>query len=217
MQALVTFACAMLALSSPASAQEPAAIRAVVGSDLDEDASDLTAPTSEEPDEGPKTFHLDADASLGLVSVRFVSPADVIPALCPTDEPCDALDFDSMVLRGFVGIGLGGFTLEAGLELPLDSDKSFYAWTAGVRVDTSTESWVSIQVRIAYVSREGDLSGMGARGSAGLVVRPFSWGQIYGEASADVTSVPQSMNEAGTLFSYSYFFGGGLRFSFWLL
>jgi hypothetical protein len=221
MQALVSLACAFVALAHPASAQEPAAIRAVVESDLAQPAPEGEAAESSdeevvEEEDGPKTFHADVDVGYGVSTVRFVSPADVVPALCPTDEACDALDFDAHLLRGLLSIGLGGFSIEGGLELPIAGNTDFHAWTIGVRVDTATDAWVSIQVRIAYLRREGPLEGMGARGSAGLVVRPFEWGMLYGEASADVTSVPQAMAEAGTLFAYSYYFGGGLRFSFWL-
>jgi hypothetical protein len=222
MQAFVSFACcAFFALAHPASAQEPAAIRAVVESDLDqpvpeEGATEAEAEVVEEEDEGPKTFHADIDVGYGVSTVRFVSPADVVPALCPADEPCDALDFDSHLLHGMLSIGLGGFSIEGGLELPIAGNTDYHAWTLGVRVDTATDAWVSIQVRIAFLQREGPIEGMGARGSAGLVVRPFEWGALYGEAAADVTSVPQAMSDAGTLFAYSYYFGGGLRFSFWL-
>ena len=57
----------------------------------------------------------------------------------------------------------------------------------------------------------GAYAGEGGRGGLGLLVRPFDLVAVYGEASLDVTTVPDSLNDLGTAFSYSYFLGGGLR------
>ncbi len=165
-----------------------------------------------EGDEHP-SFHLDFDLAFGLTNIRFVSPSDVVSALCTEGGACDPADFSTAVVRGAFAVGWEGMMLEATVEHPLENVALMDSviWTVGTRVDTAPKGWLSMQVRLAYVRREGALAGEGGRVGLGLLIRPFDFGALYGEATGDITSVPAMMNEGGTLFSYSYYFGGGIR------
>lgn len=162
---------------------------------------------------GSSGFHLDVDVGYFMNSVKFANGSDVIPELCLSVDACGTNDYSTEVIRGTVGIGLGSIALEVFAERPL-SDVPGVDWTYGIggRLDTSPGNIVSFQVRLAYLRHTGDYEGEGGRGAVGLLVRPLSLFALYGEAALDVTTVPEAMNEAGTLFSYSYSLGGGVRF-----
>lgn len=172
----------------------------------EEAAEDTGGPLSE--------IHVDLDFAIADSGVKFVGPETVVPALCEGLSRCDNYDFDATMLRGTLGVGLTGLTLEGSIDYPIsgsDLSNRYLVWSVGVRIDTSDDSWLSLHFRFHYVNRWGELTGSGGRAGIGLVLRPFKWVGAYAEASADVTSVPTEMNDAGTLFSYSTFLGGGIR------
>jgi hypothetical protein len=146
--------------------------------------------------------------------VAFVSATDFVP-LC-AEPPCDVADFAAPLFRGAIAVAHAGFALEASLGVPLGlpDDRPLVVWSAGVRIDTGWDAFLSLMFRFAYVRRWGDLEGEGGRAGIGIQIRPVQAIAGYAEASIDATTVPTVMNDAGTLFSYSTFLGGGLRLSF---
>ena len=82
-------------------------------------------------------------------------------------------------------------------------------WTVGVRLDTAYRSAISLGFRLAYVRRTGPLAGSGGRGGAVLNIRFIRQLALYVEGGADVLDVPQNDD---AIFSYSAYFGAGLRF-----
>ena len=169
--------------------------------------------TADEPeDEARPSLHMDFDASAGLSNTRFVSAADVSVAFCKGDEACDPPNLSVAVLRASLAVGWEAYSVEATLELPLEGESTLGTVASfGARVDTAPESWLSLQFRLAYVRRMGAFDGQGARFGVGVVLRPLDFAAFYGEGSGDVTTVPAAMNDAGTLFSYAYYVGGGIR------
>lgn len=162
---------------------------------------------------GSSGFHVDLDVATGVRSTKFVRASDIVPELCLSTEPCGPNDFSTEILRATVGLGLGSFAAEAFIEQPIgDIPDGEWSYGFGARLDVSPSAMVSFQVRGAYLRQAGTYSGEGGRGSFGVLVRPLALVGFYGEASLDVTTVPEHMNEFGTMFSYSYFLGGGARF-----
>jgi len=136
-----------------------------------------------------------------------------VPPTCAEAEPCGPADYALETARVAAAIGHAGFNLEGSLTAPLGGSSSgFAAWSAGLRVDTGWDALLSVTLRMAYVRRTDAAGGEGGRGAIGINLRPLVGLAFYGEASADVTSVPSSMN--GTFFSWSTFLGGGVRLSF---
>ncbi|MEM9192134.1 MAG: hypothetical protein AAGF12_23380 [Myxococcota bacterium] len=159
-------------------------------------------------------LHVDLDLAMAETRVKFVGAETVVPGLCDSLTGCDNYDFSAVMMRGTLGVGFTGLVLEGSVDYPVSGEvlsNRYFVWSVGVRVDTSDDSWLSLHFRFHYVNRWGELTGTGGRAGIGLVIRPFRWIAAYGEASADVTTVPGEMNDAGTLFSYSTFLGGGVR------
>jgi hypothetical protein len=192
---------------------------------------------AEADDDTPSPWHFDLDVGYGRSEVRFVVPAsyagacDAVTALPPDTPPelipappaaCALPNATVDVMRGSIGLGHGGFTLEASLVLDrsvFDGSKStaepYLAWSAGVRLDTSWTSIFALTFRFAYVRRESTgLAGEGGRAGVGLIVRLAPWLVLYGEASIDATTVPSWMSDGGALLSYTSWLGGGTRFEF---
>jgi len=190
---------------------------------------------ADDADDSPSPWHFDVDVSYGRSEVRFVvpasyagacdavtaAPAGTPPEALPSPPAACALPKTSVdVMRGTLGIGHGGLTLEASLVIDrsvFDGNASgsepYLAWSAGVRLDSSWTSAFALSFRFAYVRRESTgIAGEGGRAGIGLLLRPAPWLVLYAEAAIDATTVPAWMNDGGALFSYTSWLGGGLRF-----
>ncbi len=188
-------------------------------------------------DDSPSPWHFDVDLGYGRSEVRFAVPAsyagacdavtvlppDTPPELVPTPPVACALPNTTVdVMRGTLGVGNGGFTFEASLVVDRSvfdgsgsTSEPYLAWSGGVRLDTSWTGVFAFQFRFAYVRRESTgIAGEGGRAGMGLIVRLVPWLVLYGEASIDLTTVPAWMSDGGALFSYTSWYGGGLRFEF---
>ena len=169
-------------------------------------------------DEDLSPWRLELDAAYGVSGVRFFTVGAVVSDLCPPDActmPVSPEGFDAHVARATAGIGFGVITLEASVAAPVSGTAVAYIpWSAGLRLDTSWTDLIAVFFRFAYVGRWGDLEGEGGRAAIGLLLRPIQAIVLYGEASADVTSVPGELRAQGALFSYATFLGGGARFAF---
>jgi len=163
-------------------------------------------------DRGPSPWHVDLEAAYAATEVGFVSQSDVLPT-CPS-PPCDARDFTLRTIRGTAGIGHAGLTLEASLAVPADGSPRYVAWSAGARADTAWDALLSMFFRVAYVRRWGELESEGARAGLGLSIGPLQMVALFGEASVEVTGVPDPLRASRTLFSWSTHLGGGVRLSF---
>lgn len=165
-------------------------------------------------DDAPPMIHIDLDFAVFQTEVDFVDSSDVL-AECLPPIPCGVDGFTTTTARASGSIGLGSLNLEGSLSVPLDlPGVELVTWSAGLRIDSSQDGWLSLQLRLAYVGRLGDVEGQGARAGLGLIVRPAWWISLYAEASAEATSVPTTFNDMGALFSYATHLGGGLRLSF---
>jgi hypothetical protein len=184
----------------------------------------------------PSPWHFDLDVGYGKSAVDFVVPASYAglcePVVAPSpDVPPDALPMPPAgctlpkrelgLLRTTLGLGHGGFTFEGSVHtdarfLGADGETAPYlTWSAGVRLDTSWDGLFALSFRFAYVRRETrGLEGEGGRASIGTLIRLAPWLVIYGEAAVDLMTVPAPLRDAGVLFSYTSWFGGGLRFEF---
>ena len=177
-----------------------------------------TAVAEESIEEEPASLHVDFDAGAGLSVARFVAASDLLPTGCTGGGPCVPADVSVPVMRASLAVGWEAYAVEATLELPLEGESTLGTVASfGARVDTSHDAWLSLHFRMSYVRRIGDFDGQGGRFGVGIVLRPFDFAAIYGEATGDVTTVPAEMNEAGTLFSYGYYVGGGIRLSVGML
>jgi hypothetical protein len=112
------------------------------------------------------------------------------------------------------GIGWGGLTLEGSVALPVDSDLDLTQIGVGVRLDTSYLAMFSVYFRAHYIIQTGDIEGVGGHFGVGMQLWVIPQMSFYAEAAADLTSVPESMQSEGTLFSYARYFGGGVRLRF---
>jgi hypothetical protein len=191
---------------------------------------------ADEDDDSPSPWHLDVDVGYGRSEVQFVVPASyagacdavtAVPAGTPPESipaapaacaiPSTSID----LVRTTIGVGHGGFTLEASMMFDrsaLDDSRSglgepYLAWSAGVRLDSSSTSFFALTFRFAYVRRETTgIAGEGGRASIGILLRLMPSIIVYGEASIDATTVPSWMSDGGALFSYTSWLAGGVRF-----
>jgi len=185
----------------------------------------------------PSPWHFDLDVGYGKSAIDFVVPAS-FAGLCepvtetpgvPPEVPPKALPMppagctlpkqELSLLRTTLGLGHGGFTFEGSVHTDSrflgaeGTTAPYLAWSAGVRLDTSWEGLFALSFRFAYVRRETrGLEGEGGRTSIGTLIRLAPWLVIYGEAAVDLMTVPAALRDAGVLFSYTSWFGGGLRF-----
>lgn len=173
----------------------------------------LALPSAVRAEDAPSPWHVDLDVSYGRDEVGFVG-APIPDSVCG-GTPCAPEGTIARSLRIGVGLGHAGFTLEGSLSGRIGSaDGGHAVLSAGIRADTGWDAPVSLFFRFAYVRRVAGLEGEGGRTGMGLAVRPLVGLALYGEVSADVTSVPHAMNEIGTFLSWSTFVGGGARLSF---
>lgn len=164
----------------------------------------------------PSILHLDLDAAVRRAGIQFFSASDVSP-ICLDGNPvetCTPIEFSAWLLTGRVGLGFQNFTLEASMTKSVQAAFEYFAWSAGVRLDTSYQAIISMFFRGAIVQRFGDLEGVGGLLGAGIQVRATHWLVPYVEAEIEATSVPEAIFDAGTLFSWSTRLGFGLRMSF---
>jgi len=169
-------------------------------------------------DEDLSPWRLELDAAYGVSSVDFFTVGAVVSDLCPPDA-CATMatptGFDASMARATAGLGFGVVTLEASVAAPIEGTSAAYIpWTLGLRLDTSWTDLIAVFFRFAYVGRWGAIPGEGGRAGIGLLLRLVQEIVLYGEASADVTTVSEEMRAQGALFSYASFLGGGARFSF---
>jgi hypothetical protein len=184
----------------------------------------------------PSPWHFDLDVGYGKSAVDFVVPATYAglcePIMAPSPGvPPDALPMppegctlpkqELSLLRTTLGLGHGGFTFEGSVHTDArflgaeGTTAPYLTWSAGVRLDTSWDGLFALSFRFAYVRRETrGLEGEGGRASIGTLIRLAPWLVIYGEAAVDLMTVPAPLRDAGVLFSYTTWFGGGLRFEF---
>ena len=84
----------------------------------------------------------------------------------------------------------------------------------GIRLDTSYLAMFSVYFRAHYLIQMGEVEGRGGHFGIGMQLWFIPQMSLYAEAAADLTSVPESMQSEGTLFSYARYFGGGIRMRF---
>lgn len=169
----------------------------------------VPAPVAADDGDDLSPFHLSLDVSWVRAKVRFFSTSDVLPTCF--EEVCGPQGFDTAMMRGAVGIGVGGLTLEASMAKAFETDFEHYVWTAGLRLDTNYRGVVSLMIRGAYLERWGAIEGRGGRFGAGLQFRFIRQIVLYAEGSVDVTTVPESMGNQGALFSYGTSIAVGIR------
>jgi hypothetical protein len=161
----------------------------------------------------PVDVHLAIAAGWTQLRVVTVTTADFVP-LCPSGTSCDVAPSSTQAMFGEISLGYrrtsveGTVTHAPGLGVPL------LVFHGGLRIDTSARGVFGLFFRMGYVRRWGVFEGRGGRLGAGLVVRPVEDFEIFADAAVDVTSVSESMNVFGALFSYSVRYGAGLRLVF---
>jgi len=190
-------AAAQPAAAQPAAARRPALEDARLGGDEDDD-------------EAP--FHLGLDVAWARTRLHFVTGQDVVGRCI--EEPCSLPSLDLRTLRASASIGWRGMALEASLLSAISSDVDHMVWSLGVRFDTSYDALLSFAFRLAYVGRMGEVEGRGGRAGLALQLRPFRAFVLYGEASLDITGVPETFSALGAVFSYSSMLSLGARFVF---
>jgi hypothetical protein len=161
-------------------------------------------------------FHVELDVGYLNQRADFVGMTDVVP-FCPdggAPETCTPTVRTVNMVRGAASIGLGGLNVEGTLARPVESDLEFLQLGIGLRLDTSYLSVFSVYFRVQYTVQQGDIEGTGGHVGLGATVWPWHYTGLYAEAAVDITSVPESMTQQGTLFSYARYFGGGIRFRF---
>jgi hypothetical protein len=171
------------------------------------------APGLARADAEPRAFHVDVDLSFASLRVGYLSTGDFAP-ICPDGRlasACRVDGFRAPVLSASAGFGFEAFSLEAGFARAVQGVGRFGAMHAGVRFDTSYRAPFALFFRAGYLRRGGDDGGAGARMGLGLQIRIAHAFVLYGEASAAVLSVPGTMRDNGTIFSWSYGLGGGVR------
>lgn len=183
------------------------------------------APARVLEDEAPSPFHVDFDLGYSETRTRFFVASDAVDCPEGLESVCaefvdDPPEVDAQTLRGTIGVGFGILTLEGSAMLPVQQHVQGEGahigsvLSAGLRIDTGWQSIIALSFRFAYVHRTGDYEGEGGRAGIGLLVRPTQMLSIYGEASVDATTVPETMSDRGAIFSYATMFGGGLRLAF---
>ncbi len=161
-------------------------------------------------------FHVELDVGYVNQAADYVSMTDVVP-ICPDGSPpenCSPTGRNVHLMRGIAGIGWGGLTLEAAIAMPVASELDLTQVGVGVRFDTSYAGMFSVYFRAHYLIQMGEIEGEGGHVGVGMQLWFIPQMSLYAEAAADLTSVPESMQSQGTLFSYARYFGGGLRFRF---
>jgi hypothetical protein len=157
---------------------------------------------------------VDLDASLLQMDLGFLDLGDLSDECIP-GAPCALTGVSGLAVRGAAAVGIAGAMLEGTVTAPLaEGAPTLLTFSGGVRFDTSRDAIFSFQFRLAYVYRWGVFEGMGGRAGIGIVLRPVWWLAGYAEASAEVTSVPVEMNEAGAILAHTTYLGGGVRVSF---
>lgn len=160
-------------------------------------------------DDSLSPFHVSIDVAWVRAKVRFFSTSDVLPTCF--EEVCGPEGFDTAMMRGAIGLGIGGLTLEATMAKAMETDFEHYVWSAGLRLDTSYRGVVSLMIRGAYIERWGEIGGRGGRFGAGLQLRFIRQIVLYAEGSVDITTVSESMGNQGALFSYATYIAVGMR------
>ena len=162
------------------------------------------------------SFHIELDAAYVNQRADFVGMTDVVP-ICPDGRPAETCRPSVRTLnmmRGGVSLGLGGVNVEGMIAKPAEGELNFTQLSAGLRLDTSYLSVVSVYFRMHYTVQQGDIEGRGGHLGLGMTIWPWHYTGFYGEAAVDITTVPDTMTQQGTLFSYARYFGGGIRFRF---
>jgi hypothetical protein len=158
-------------------------------------------------------WHLDVDVTYLRGALRYFT----VPV--PTEQcllgDCSMPSLAPLHLaRPTVGLGYGVLTIEAGVAFPVKVKAPYLAWSAGFRLETSTEAPIAIVLRAAYQrTRIEGGAGHGGRIALEFLLRFHPGFQVYAEGAFEVSSVPASLHAYGTYFSYASMVGLGLRMS----
>lgn len=158
-------------------------------------------------------WHLDIDATYLRGSVKYMTVP--VPNLQCLNMDCRIAGVDRMdVARTSFGLGYGTLTLEGAIAFPVREPAPYRAMSAGFRLQTSADAVIALAFRFAYIrSTVRGIDGEGGRAGIGFVIRFSGAAQVFAEASIEVSTVPASLHETGTIFSYTPLVGAGLRMS----
>jgi hypothetical protein len=157
-------------------------------------------------------WHLDVDAAYLRGSLRYFD----LPVPVPQCEGgCTIPRIDSLhVARTGVGLGYGILTLEGSVSFPVKYRSPYLAWSAGFRVETSSEAPIALAFRFAYLETTiNNVAGRGGRGGLSFLIRFHPGVVVYAEGTIEAHSVPRSVQAYGTYLSYASMVGCGMRMS----
>lgn len=118
------------------------------------------------------------------------------------------------VVRLGGAIGYGVFSLEVSHSIPVKFAVPYVVWSAGFRLESSTEAPIGLALRCAYLETHiNRVYGRGGRAGLSFLLRFHPGVVLYAEAQIEVSTVTAAYVETGTLLSYTPTVGGGLRMS----
>ncbi|MCC7542841.1 MAG: hypothetical protein IT379_41885 [Deltaproteobacteria bacterium] len=164
-------------------------------------------------DDGPSPWHLALDAAYGRAHTGFLGVGSFVAPSADAEVSQPPQPREREIVRVSVALGLAGLALEGGATLSL-GQRAYVAWSAGFRLETSWEAPLAVVFRLAFVERTGDAAGRGGRAGLGLAVRPWLPLSLYADASAEATTTPAALRDAGTYVAYALCVTGGARVAF---